>query len=84
MRFARGNWMASSVPNFGLEFYTDTGVRAQDGTLQGWRSCHPGKTPLVFGDGSVRLIGDDIDPSILVALTSIRGGERVPMPALCE
>ena len=88
MRFARGNWMASSVPNFGLEFFTDTGVRAQDGTLQGWRSRHPGKTPLVFGDGSVRLIGDDIDSSILVALTSARDGKRFlgprHLPELCE
>ncbi|QEH34439.1 hypothetical protein OJF2_29780 [Aquisphaera giovannonii] len=39
---------------------------------------HPGKTQVLFADGSVRTIRDAIDPKVFEALSTIAGGEVLP------
>jgi prepilin-type processing-associated H-X9-DG protein len=43
----------------------------------GFRSYHPGIVNVLFGDGSVTSVSEDIDPDLLKALITIDGGEPV-------
>jgi prepilin-type processing-associated H-X9-DG protein len=40
-------------------------------------SYHPGSTNVLFGDGSVRPLSNNIDPKVLKAILTATGGERV-------
>ena len=57
---------ASSVPNHVLNDFADFG------------SHHPFGANFAMGDGSVRLIGDEIELSVYQALATRAGGESVP------
>ena len=59
------------------------------GTLQtrltpyGWRtarSAHPGGVNLVYADGSLQFVADDVDLDVWKALSTIAGGETVRQP----
>jgi len=41
-------------------------------------SPHPGVVGVLLGDGSVRFIGDEVDPRVPAAMASRAGGEVVP------
>lgn len=43
----------------------------------GFGSRTPGGAHFLLGDGSVRFVSENIDPGVMEALTTIRGGERV-------
>lgn len=45
------------------------------GIMSGW---HTGGAHATFADGSVRFISQDIDPTVLKALTTANGGEKLP------
>ena len=57
---------ASSVPNHVLNDFADFG------------SHHPFGANFAMGDGSVRLIGDEIELSVYQALATRAGGESIP------
>jgi prepilin-type N-terminal cleavage/methylation domain-containing protein/prepilin-type processing-associated H-X9-DG protein len=44
----------------------------------GWGSFHTGGISFLFGDGHVRSINSGIDVNVLVALSTIAGGEVIP------
>jgi prepilin-type processing-associated H-X9-DG protein len=41
---------------------------------------HPGGAAVAFADGSVRFVGESIDPKVFEAMSTIAGGERVDVP----
>jgi prepilin-type processing-associated H-X9-DG protein len=41
------------------------------------QSMHPGGANFVFGDGHVAILGETIDQTVLVALTTRAGGDLV-------
>lgn len=43
----------------------------------GFSGNHPGGTQFLLGDGSVRFVSENIDPSVVEALTTIQGGEQI-------
>jgi prepilin-type processing-associated H-X9-DG protein len=52
-------------------------------TPYGWRTArsrHPGGVNLVLADGSLRFVGDTIDPAAWEALSTIAGGEAAELP----
>jgi prepilin-type N-terminal cleavage/methylation domain-containing protein/prepilin-type processing-associated H-X9-DG protein len=51
------------------------GNASQHSSFAGARSSHPGGINALFGDGSVRIARDTINPKIWVALNSIAAGE---------
>jgi prepilin-type N-terminal cleavage/methylation domain-containing protein/prepilin-type processing-associated H-X9-DG protein len=46
----------------------------------GWGSNHPGTMNWSFGDGSVHSIATSTDPNVIIALSTIKGGEVVTDP----
>ena len=57
--------------------FADMSFRINDPNGKGISSDHPGGAFVVFADGSVRFIQDDVAPEIVKALTTINGGEDV-------
>jgi hypothetical protein len=51
--------------------------RINDPNRKGISSDHPGGAFAAFADGRVRFITDDLDPTLVKALTTINGGEDV-------
>jgi prepilin-type processing-associated H-X9-DG protein len=49
--------------------------KINDRTRPSFRSMHPGRVNVLFVDGAVRAIKDDIDPKVLKAAITISGGE---------
>ena len=77
----------TGVPNSSC-YHTDaTGRVPSSGTTSGGRcvmnctnwdepySFHPGGINVVFGDGSARFLGDDLDPTTMIGLITRAGGE---------
>ena len=81
-------FMTVSTPNAGIDY---TICEGQGGNLPGpcaWpasaatayvsaRSLHPGGVNVLFGDGSVQFLSDEVSVSVWQALGSISGGEQV-------
>jgi prepilin-type processing-associated H-X9-DG protein len=57
--------------------FKDMSFRINDPNGRGIGSYHPGIANVVFADGSVRSIKDDIDPKLLKSLITINGKEDV-------
>ncbi len=60
----------SNLSDVGQQEYTAVGFKAA-------RSNHPGGVNLLFADGAVRFISNDIDPGIWTALSTRAGGEVI-------
>ncbi|MBN1588144.1 MAG: DUF1559 domain-containing protein [Pirellulales bacterium] len=50
-------------------------VRAALGTVGGFSSCHPGVCVFLFGDGTVRMIGESVDPRVYSLLGNRADGD---------
>jgi hypothetical protein len=68
-------WMEPRDLNFDTMSF-----RINDPVGVGIRSKHPGVAGVGMCDGSVRSIGQDIDPEVVKAMLTIAGGEKVPWP----
>ena len=84
-----GASLTTGVPNSEC-YHTDaTGRVPTSGVTSGGRcvmnctnwdepySFHPGGINAVFGDGSARFLGEDIDPLIMIGLVTRAGGEAI-------
>ena len=49
--------------------------KINDKSRPGFRSMHPGQVNVLFCDGAVRAVKDDVDPEVLKAAITISGGE---------
>jgi hypothetical protein len=57
--------------------FGDMSFRVNDPSRPGIGSNHSGGAFVVFADGTLRFVTDDVDPKIVEALTTINGGEDV-------
>jgi len=81
---AWGSWPSYQV--FQVQIFGGDGVTKDGSGLcvincnnsQGVYSFHPGSTDAVFVDASVRTLGEDLDPNILIGTVTINGQEVVP------
>lgn len=55
-----------------------TNFRINDRSQPNFSSAHRGAAMFVFADGHTQALSDKIDPTVLKALLSIDGGERLP------
>lgn len=53
------------------------GKVAVPNSLSGFRGYHSGGCTMLFGDGSVRFVAENIDPKVLVGASTLAGGEQV-------
>jgi hypothetical protein len=55
--------------------FNGSGKNDSPGMMSSW---HVGGAQAVFADGSTRFLSQDIDPTVLKALTTVSGGESLP------
>jgi len=89
---ACGNYMTVNTPNAGIDYTVCEGAIPQlpspcSQTYSGAayvsaRSLHPGVVNVLFGDGSVHLIADDINVVTWRAMSSKAGGEQIDPDAM--
>ena len=82
MRGRGTSWAMTGACNTLTNGYTPPNSRIPDVVIHatgffGPRSFHPSGAQAAFGDGSVRMLSDSLDPSVCRALHSINGGESV-------
>jgi prepilin-type processing-associated H-X9-DG protein len=53
----------------------DMSFKINDRTRPSFRSMHTGVVNMLFCDGGVRTVKDDVDPKVLKAAITISGGE---------
>jgi hypothetical protein len=76
---ARPTWMADSgrgVCMYGVK--GGSAIPADLGSMQGFRGFHFAGVPFLMADGSVRMIREDVDSKLLVALSTPIGREEIP------
>ena len=78
-RFNRPTWAASSATKYS-DAKDGTAMDGSRGGMQGFRSYHPQIAQMVWGDGSVRVFGNNAAPATLAAASTIRGGELADPP----
>lgn len=76
------SWVRSLTANVTTNGFNTPNSRIPDITMHGAgfygpRSFHPGGANVLLGDGSVRLLGNEIDPVLHRALHSRDGGEQL-------
>lgn len=69
----RGAWTAGGKPTL-REFTEEPYINGPDG----FGGNSPGGSQFLLGDGSVRFLSEDLDPSIAEALMTQAGGEVIP------
>jgi prepilin-type processing-associated H-X9-DG protein len=70
-----GPWLAGGPPTVrGL----DPGRRPYIGRARQFGGLHRGGVMVVMADGSVRFLGESIDPKVFEALATVAGGEPLP------
>jgi hypothetical protein len=75
LRYNRPTWAANSRPTTDITGSNGAALPSNTGSVQGFRSYHPGIAQFLMGDGSVRSISESVDARILVGLSSINGKE---------
>jgi hypothetical protein len=75
---ARPTWVTPSGPVWTLMGVDGTALPGDQGSMQGFRSVHVNSVHFLMVDGSVRAIHDDVDPWLLVALSTVIGREELP------
>ncbi len=78
-KYNRPTWAVNSRPAFGTAA-DGSAMPGNLGSHAGWRSYHPQIAQMVWGDGSVRVVGQNVSPTTLVGFTSINGKELVDTP----
>lgn len=63
-----------------LTFASAMGVWGGRACCNSWGSFHPGVIQFALADGSARTISENIDLTILCAMSTIDGGEAPQMP----
>jgi hypothetical protein len=79
LRFNRPTWAQNSRPAADITASNGATLPSSAGSVQGFRSHHPGMAQFLLGDGSVRSLSENIDAKILVAYSTVIGREPVEL-----
>jgi len=77
LKFNRPTWAKSSRPETDAQGRDGSALPSSLGSVQGFRSRHPGFAQFLMADGTVRPLTDDTDPQVLVSLSTIAGREPI-------
>jgi competence protein ComGC len=80
LKFNRPTWAKSSRPEPKFDAKDGSGLPGSLGSVQGFRSTHPGMVHILICDGSVKPFSDATDPKVLVGWSSIVGREPISAP----
>ena len=77
LKFNRPTWAQSSRPETDAQGRDGSALPGSLGSVQGFRSRHPGSAYFLLADGSVRPFTDATDPRVLVSMSTILGREPI-------